>query len=359
MKQGIYLVLTISLLSCLKEAPLSKSYEGYSPRDIGDGWSIGSSLHNDIDSNALNSVFRSVHDEDDYWPMRSLSVFRNGELIAETYLKSEGDRTRPRAIWSCTKQVMALLAGTHIDNNQIFLTDRIEQFIPRYTDQNRNKKDILISDLLTMKSGIGFHNDEHSDVYRKRETDNSVTFALGLDLEATPGTRFNYNDGDPQILSAVFQDINREKSDQLAKERIFDVIGFNNYEWRRYPNDGVTMGGFGILTTPRELAKIGQLVLNKGSWDTTQVISEAYINDMLTEHSKLSTYPELRFGYYWWIHPEKEYYFMWGHGGQYVFLIPEKNAMVVITSLEQIESDSRIDVREATSLVDRIKATMN
>ncbi len=178
------------------------------------------------------------------------------------------------------------------------------------------------------------------------------------DPESTPGTNFNYNDGDPHLMSAVIQEITYSNMDVFAKEKLFDKIRFNNYEWRRY-KDGLTMGGFGILTTPREIAKIGQLVLNKGQWDSTQIVSEKWLEEMLTEHSDVPDYGQLKFGYYWWLNPSKGYQFMWGHGGQYVFLIPEKNAIVVMTSLEQVSSEHAVWVEDATNIVDMINKTMN
>lgn len=357
MRYLIAILAVISLTSCLREDSLKKDYSGYKPKDIGDGWKIGSCKINSVDSSALNNVFQSVYDDDKTWPMRSLLVFRNGELIAESYLKEESDRTRPRAIWSCTKQVMGILTGILWDRNDIFLNDRLEQYLKSYTDKNRNKENITVQNLLTMKSGIGFYNDKHSDVFRKKEVNSSIDFVLELDLDYAPGTYFNYNDGDPQLLSGIIQNIAYKKTYQFARDELFNKIGMHNYSWASY-DDGITMGAFGIQTTPREIAKVGQLVLNKGMWDTVEVVSEQWIDTMLSVHTMVPDYTQLRFGYYWWIYPSKNYYFMWGHGGQYVFLIPEKNAMIVITSLEQLAAEFAVWVDDAASIADRINACL-
>jgi len=358
MKNWLPLLLSLLLLGCLKEDDLKKEYVGFQPTEIGDGWKLGSSAQNKVDSLALNGVYRSVYENEDTWPLRSLLVFRNGELIAESYFKNESDRSKPQAIWACTKQVMAVLTGILFDENKIFMTDRIGQFLDKYLADNRDKKDILIKDLLTMRSGIGFHNEEHTDVFRKKETSSSVDFVLDLEMEAKSGSRFNYNDGDAQLMSAVIQEITYLNTDEFARDKLFDKIGLKNYEWRRYP-DGITLGGFGILTTPREIAKVGQLVLNKGLWDSTQIVSEKWLDEMLSEQSKVPDYGQLSFGYYWWLNPSKNYQFMWGDGGQYVFLIPDKNAMVVMTSLEQVDSKHAVWIEDATRIVDMINKTMN
>jgi CubicO group peptidase (beta-lactamase class C family) len=252
----------------------------------------------------LNQVYLSVYDDDNLWQVKSVSVFRNGEIIAESYLKDESDRTRPQAIWSCTKQVTALLIGTMWDRGKLYLTNRAEQIIPIPFIGHRDKEAITIDNLLQMKSGIAFDNDKHSDVFRKKITSNSVDFVLGLDLNHYPGTYFNYNDGDPQLLSAIIQELSNRKTFVYADQVLFSKIGMTNYMWEEYI-DGITLGAFGILTTPRELAKIGQLVLNKGRWDSTQVVSEEWIEKMTTIKTSAPYLDNIDFGYYWWIQQPK------------------------------------------------------
>src|SRR5215467_4623298 len=90
--------------SCLKEDALKKPYTGFSPLDIGDGWVISTPSAEEIDSAALDQAYRDLYNDDATWMVKSFSVFRNGKLVAESYLKDEADRTHPDAIWSCTKQ---------------------------------------------------------------------------------------------------------------------------------------------------------------------------------------------------------------------------------------------------------------
>jgi len=357
MKYLLPLLIIFTLTSCLKEDSLKKEYIGFKPLNINDGWTLGTALGNQLDSNALNQVYQSVYEDDDIWTVKSLSVFRNGELVAESYFKDELDRTTPQAFWSCTKQVMAVLTGILWDDDKIFMTDRAEQHLPIPFIGHRDKETITIDDLLSMRSGIGFYNDEHSDVFRKKEQQSSLDFILGLEMDHAPSSYFNDNDGDPHLLSAVIRNITQVNTDAYANMVLFSKIGLTNYGWEQYI-DGITLGGFGILTTPREIAKVGQLVLNKGVWDSTQVVSELWIDDMLSKKSSVPSVDNIDFGYYWWLNESKGYQFMWGHGGQFVFLIPEKNAMVVISSLEQVEDGVELQLDKAMNIVDQIVATM-
>ena len=88
------------------------------------------------------------------------------------------------------------------------------------------------------------------------------------------------------------------------------------------------------------------------------MVSEEWIDAMLSVQSDVPAHKELDFGYFWWQNNSNGYKFMWGHGGQYVFLIPEKNAMVVITSIEQLADEIGIFYDDATDIVDKIKATL-
>ena len=127
--------------------------------------------------------------------------------------------------------------------------------------------------------------------------------------------------------------------------------GFNNYEWDRYI-DGVTFGGFGIITTPRELAKIALCVANEGVSNNEQMVSSSWIEDMTT--SQIEPDGDYSFGYYWWIDPSRNIHFMWGHGGQFAFIYPEKDLLVVMTSIPNTQGDYQIYADEALKVVDKI-----
>ncbi len=143
--------------------------------------------------------------------------------------------------------------------------------------------------------------------------------------------------------------------DTYGKEVLFDKLGITNYEWVRY-SDGVTMGGFGILTCPRELAKVAQCVLDTGRHNGQQVIPIDWWQEMLSPKVPDAGAP-FSFGYFWWSVQSKGYWFMWGHGGQYAFLVPEKRLMVVITSLTQVDDDVNVSVEDIIGIVDRIVLT--
>jgi CubicO group peptidase (beta-lactamase class C family) len=344
------------LASCLKEDPMKKPYTGFDPLNISDGWTLSNPSLEQIDSLALDKIYKDVYADDEMWMTKSMLVFRNGKLVAESYLKDDADRTKTDAIWSCTKQVNSIITGIAIDRGFINgVSDPIGDYLPEYIAKYPDKAVITLENLLEMKSGIAFDNGTQSDIFRQHKTDNSLDYVLGLKLKSEPGTEFYYKDGDPQLISGIVQAATGKTLDEYGKEVLFDPLGITNYKWDRY-SDGVTLGAFGILTCPRELAKVAQCVLDSGRHNGVQVIPEAWLREML-----IAKVPEAggnrSFGYLWWSIPSKGYWFMWGHGGQYAFIVPEKNMLVVFTSLSQVDDDVNISVDKIIGIVDSVVLT--
>ncbi|MCL2098114.1 MAG: hypothetical protein FWH23_05075, partial [Bacteroidales bacterium] len=94
---------SIIFVSCLKDDPLKVPFQSFSPAHLGDGWAIAEPAAVGIDGEALKEVYSYVHEDDNAWQIRSLLVFRNNKLVAESYMKDLGDRTNLHPLWSCTK----------------------------------------------------------------------------------------------------------------------------------------------------------------------------------------------------------------------------------------------------------------
>lgn len=287
--------------------------------------------------------------------LKSLLVFRNGNLVAESYLKDDNDRIKPDAIWSNTKQINGIITGIAINRGYISIHDSLEMYLGDYTTRYPDKKGITVEDLLTMRSGIAFDNGYMNDALRNKNIENSLDYILEMDLEDKPGTNFKYKDSDPHLLSAIVQRTTGKPMDEFGKEVLFDRLNVKNYSWCRY-KDGITLGSWGILITPRELAKIAQCILDNGKHNGEQVIPASWLQTMLSPHIA-NAHHDLAFGYLWWIYPVKNIYFTWGHGGQYAIIIPSKNMLVVITSLSQVDDDVNVKVEEIIELAESIAAT--
>ncbi len=356
MKKLLVLIL-IGINGCLTESPLNSEFNSIIPKEIEDGHIISFPSTENIDSLGLVNVYKAVYGDPNLWSLRSLLVLRNGNLVAESYLKYSNDISTQHLIWSCTKQVMGILSGIAIERGLIgSLHDPISIYLEDELKNHQEKANITISDLITMESGIGYNNDGvggQTDQLLRELPDNSVEFVLELPLVETPGTFFDYKDGDPHLLSAIIQNVTGQKTDEWSNQVFFSKIGFTNYNWVPY-KDGITFGGFGIETTPRELAKIALCVADSGRWNGEEIIPSNWVKEMTT--IKVETDGDYDFGFLWWIDAQRNIYFMWGHGGQFAFIVPYKDLVIVMTSIPNTQGDYQIDADEALAVVDEIIA---
>lgn len=279
----ILLSLVVIFTGCLKESSLKVPFLSYTQRELNDGWIISEPETEKINKNALNSVYNYIHENQDIWQIRSLLVIRNNKLIAESYTKANDDINTPTAAWSCTKQVIGILSGIALEQGYIEnIEDPICKYLPEIASRHPEKSQITFSELLMMKSGIGFDNDGgngQTEQLLRSKPDNSIEFIFALPMWSPPGQLFHYNDGDPNLISAIIQSRVEMPVKLWADKALFSKLGITNYDWASY-KDGVTFGGFGLMITPREMCKIAQCVLNEGTYNGNEIVSRQWIKTM-------------------------------------------------------------------------------
>ncbi|MFW5701627.1 MAG: serine hydrolase domain-containing protein [Bacteroidota bacterium] len=353
----IYIALLISMTACMTEDPIRNDFAGFEPVQINDGWEIISPEDAAINRDTLTAVFEDVHNDPDLWMIRSFSVFRHGKIVAESYTRDESDRVTPRGFWSCTKQITGILAGIAIENGVLgSIEDSIAAYLPEIIEKHPDKGKITIRNLLMMQSGLAFDNyglDGDDFQVLQEIPDSFVEYSLAKPYASQPGEVFDYKDSDPMIISAAIQNTVGEPTDVWANEVLFSKIGFTNYDWLRYKS-GVTIGSYGILSTPREMAKIAQFVLNGGEWNDEQIVSREWISEMI---SPLNDAGDKKFGYLWWSYPEHGTYFMSGNGRQLIFVFPDKELIVAITTEAKLQGKFQLSTPAGRTLAKRIYET--
>ena len=341
---AIFFIVVLFLTSCLREDELKRPFDSYTPVILNDGWEISLPVNEGIDAAQLTEIYRNFHADPDIWQARSLLVFRNGRLVAESYTKDDNDRFTPRAVWSCTKQVVGLLTGIAIEKGLISsVKDSIGNYLPE-TEKYTAKENITIEHLLTMRSGIGYSNDGlsgQSDDILRQLPQSILQFILGRPQPYNPGDTSIYKDCDPQLVASIIQKTSGKKTSEWAKDVLFNPMQISNLEWMEY-KDGTTLGGFGIMTTPRELAKFGQLVLDSGMWKGTPLIGKNWITEMTKVRVK-ELY-SFQFGYLWWIDTKRNMIYMHGHGGQFVAIFPGKKLVIVMTAEVNTQDNFQLGV---------------
>ncbi|MDF1698870.1 MAG: serine hydrolase [Saprospiraceae bacterium] len=356
---SILLLLFLVVLgnSCLKDDELSLAFDTLEPIDLNDGLVLSNPDAEDMDEGQLIDIFENLYADENLWSMRSLLVFRNGKLVAESYLKDKEDILNRHIIWSYTKQVMGVLTGIAIDQGVLgSIDDPISDYFDIELTDHMDKQDITLRNLLTMQSGIDYSNEKETDAILQNTPENSIELILNRPIRFPQGTEFHYNDGNPHLLSGIIQKVVGRPADVWADEVFFSKIEMINYNWLRY-KDGVSLGGFGIETTPRELAKIALCVANKGQWKGEQVIDSMWVEEMTTSQVEINN-SNYGFGFFWWVDETRGIYFMWGVGGQFAFVVPDKDMVVVMTSFPNTKGEYEIQSDEALAVVDEILGTL-
>jgi len=179
--------------------------------------------------------------------------------------------------------------------------------------------------LLTMEAGFNFDND-YDTQEMINDADNSVEYVLNLEMIFEPGTDWHYNDGNPQVISGIIQQVSGMTEEAFAKQYLFGPLDITNYQWEKH-RDNTTLGAAGLWLIPRDMAKIGQMVLDEGKWEGEQIVSKEWL-DLATQ--KLTTFQP--YGYYWDIEEYIDGFAAIGHGGQYILIVPEKDLVIVTTA---------------------------
>ena len=354
----IVFISALFLSSCLKEGELKNPFESFDPIEIEDGTIISTPSFEGVDSMDLVDIYKDIIEDENLWTLKSMLIYRNGNLIAEDYFKNDNDISERDLIWSCTKQFMGVLVGVALDHGLIAsIDDPMSKYMPEEFASHPDKADITIRNFITMQSGIDFENSGatgQTDALLQEKPDDMVEFILSRPINFERGTKFHYNDGDPNMISAMIQKLAGKATDEWADDVLFSKIGFENYSWTRY-RDGISFGAFGIKSTPREMAKLALLVANGGKWKDSQIVSQQWIEDMASQQV-VSGYGSdyYAMGYYWWINEDHSIIYTAGHGGQYTFIIPEKDLIVAMTSIPNLQDHNQTQPGEAFEYIERI-----
>jgi CubicO group peptidase (beta-lactamase class C family) len=303
------------------------------------GWVLSAPEEQGVDSQALIDGYQGIVDKG--VNVHAMLVVRNGRLVSEAYFYPYSAEDAVN-IHSCTKSVLSALVGIAIKEGSLRSVDqKVLEFFTGVPIQNMSaqKQKITIRHLLTMSPGLAVR---HPDDDMKASTD-WVRHVLDLPMAEEPGSRFNYSDATAHLLSAVLQKATGMSAMDYATSRLFEPMGITA-SWPSDPQ-GVSMGFSEINMTPRDMAKIGLLYLNKGMWDGRQLVPSAWIAESTTR--KIATGGGDDYGYLWWC-PEGSYQAR-GAGEQYIVVAPSMNVVAVITN--GLAAAEAVDLGTAASVI--------
>ena len=263
---------------------------------------------------------------------RSLLVHWRGSLVREHYFRG-ATRSQPANIKSASKSIIASLVGIAIARGQIRgVRQPIAELLPDATrDLDPLKRAITVEDLLTMRSGLQSTSFENYGAWVTSR--NWVRDALRRPLVAEPGGPMIYSTGSSHLLSAILTRATGMSTHRYAERMLARPLGMPLRAWTRDPQ-GIYFGGNEMRMTPREMIAFAVLHLNGGrAPNGAQVIPRAWIDSAWVRRTQ-SGWSGQDYGYGWWIRRSgaHDVYFGWGYGGQFIFVVPTLDLVVVTTS---------------------------
>jgi CubicO group peptidase (beta-lactamase class C family) len=262
--------------------------------------------------------------------IRSVLVARHGYIVFEMYRQGFGRSTRSH-LASITKSVTSMLFGMALDRGWLSLDQRLAEAYPGLiAASGPGAGDITVEHLLAMNSGLRW---QEAEVGGWRAASHTPRFPLIREMASAPGTTYVYDTPASHVLSAVFQRAAGVSLADFARDALFAPLGITAFEWEA-DAQGYPYGGHGLHLTSRDALKLGLLMLRRGLWDGAQILTPDWVDTSTDVHA--TGYPEIygAYGYLWWITELRGHktFFAAGAGGQYLFVFPDSELLVLITS---------------------------
>jgi len=295
------------------------------------GWRSSTPEEQGMDSVLLSAMLGEILEEN--YAIDSVTIVRNGYMVADVHIHPFSP-TAKHNIYSCTKSVVSALVGIAIDQGYIEgLQQSVLSIFPQRTIANRdaNKEAMTLEHLLTMTTGFRCQDSylyRWSGLDQMRESEDWVQFVLDLPMEGEPGERFEYCNGASHLLSGIIQETTGMSADEYAVEHLFGPLGISDIDWSSNPQ-GLSVGYSELRMHPQDMAKIGVLYLNEGRWDGEQIVPSEWVRASTRQY--ISATLEDGYGYQWWV-DDSGMYLALGYRGQFIYVIPEKEMVVVFTS---------------------------
>lgn len=327
---GLILILLANLSGGCSRIPTQEEQPAYWP---GDTWRTSIPEEQGLDSALILAMLDEIQNEN--LAIHSILIVRHGYLVSEVYYPPYQPETRHPA-YSMTKSVTSAMVGKALQEGYIqSVQQKVVEFFPEIAkdDTNPKLKDITLEHLLTMSAG--YNTNSMPNLYGKDASFDTVHHVLTYNsLLEPPGSSFFYDSGLPHLLSAVVQEKTKMTLQSYAEQELFQPLGITDFTWGSDPR-GITTGATGLTLRPRDMAKFGYLYLQQGKWNGTQLLPADWVQASTSRHIEtkglMNAAEDDGYGYLWWIDSFGGYS-AHGFGGQYIFVLPPLDMVVVFTS---------------------------
>lgn len=262
-------------------------------------------------------------------------IIKDDQIVYENYWLQFNENSLLNS-FSVAKSIVALLVGIAIDEGKIkSLNDKVLEYLPWFNDDLDSSCRII--DLLSMSSGLSWSEEfanPYSDVVKAYYGNYLDSLIKSTHVKYIPGEKWDYQCGNTVLLSMILEKATGISMPKYAEEKLWIPLGAeHNAYWGKSDTNGLTKAFCCFYATPKDFAKLGLLVLHKGNYMGTQIISEEYINKV-TNPSNWLVYDKKTvnfFGLHFWLvkHYGENLPYFSGMFGQYIIVYPRENAVVV------------------------------
>ncbi len=307
-------------------------------------WKYATPTQMGMDPERLQDMVDAI--ESSSFRVDSAMVIKDGYVVLDEYFGGY-EKGELHIIYSCTKSVVSTIFGIAHENGLIpNLDTRLLDIYPDIVPENLGdwKDSITLRDLLMMSGGFDARDSwlyQWEGLDGLHAADDAVEYMLDLPMDFEPDSRFEYTNGVSHLLSCIITEKTGVSAAEYAEEYLFAPLGITEYTWDA-DNQGRNWGYNRIYFTPHDMAKIGFLFLNKGEWDAVQVISEEWVSEATAHRIDANILDG--YGYQWWV--GNGFYLALGYQGQFIFVYPEHELIVVFMSSSPETFDYAISLPE-------------
>ena len=260
--------------------------------------------------------------------IHSFMLVRHGHVVAEAWWSPEA-ADKPHVLWSLSKSFTSTAVGLAVADGKMSIDDPVLKFFPDQAPAkpSANLQAMRVRDLLTMSAG-------HQDEMNLKDAKDWAAEFLAWTVPHKPGTHFKYNTPATYMLSAIVQKVTGEKVVDYLRPRLFEPLGIEQPRWDESPQ-GISIGGYGLFLKTEDIAKFGQLYLQKGQWNGKQLVPAAWIEQATSKQVSNGSDPskdwDQGYGFQFWQCRHGAYRGD-GKDGQFCLVLPEQDAVIAITS---------------------------
>lgn len=284
-----------------------------------------------VDSSAILAFVHALHAA--RLETHSLMILRHGKVIAEGWWTPYAPDL-PHLLYSLSKSFTSTAVGMAVDEGKLSVSDKVISFFPDDlpSEVNEHLAAMEVRHLLTMSTGQAVE----PIPYHDPTVESWVKGFFQVPVVAAPGTHFLYNTCATYMLAAILAKVTGETLVEYLRPRLFAPLGIDNPHWEMSPQ-GINTGGFGLSVTTEDIAKFGQLYLQKGMWEGKRLLSEAWVEEATSkqiENGNPATFSDWGqgYGYQFWRTQTPGGYRGDGAFGQYCIVLPEQEMVIAMTS---------------------------